>query len=64
MYVEVINNANTKRLFFATATKKYYRDPRLKIVDILGVSIEQAKKGTENKHKFAQLVQKRTSSPL
>ena len=46
------------------ATKKYYRDPWLKIADILRVSIEQAKKGTQNKHKLAELVQKRTSSPL
>ena len=34
------NNAITKRLLFAMAMKKYYRDPWLKIVDIFGVSTE------------------------
>ena len=58
------NNATTKKLLYAKATKKCFRDPWLKIADILGVSIEQAKKGTQNKYKFGELVQKRTSSPV
>ena len=63
MYVGV-RKMPSQRLLFATATKKYCRDPWLKVVDILGVSIEQAKKGMQNKHKFAELIQKRTSLPL
>ena len=58
------NNDITKRLFFATAMKKYYWDLWLNIPDMSSVSIEQAKKGTQNKHNFAKLVQERTSSPL
>ena len=41
--------------------KKYYRGPWLKIADVLSVSIEHTKKGIQNKHKFTELVQKRTS---
>ena len=44
--------------------RKYFREPLLKNADILGLSIEQANKGTQNKHKFAELVLKWTSSPL
>ena len=51
-------------ILFAKATKKYFRDQWLKIAGMLGVSVEQAKKEAQNKHKFAELVQKRTSSPL
>ena len=58
------NSALTKRLLFATATKKYYRDPWLKISNILGVSIEQAKKLTQSKNEFIKLVWKRTNLPL
>ena len=58
------NSSITKKLLFAKASKKYFRDPWLKIAGILGVSVEQAKKETQNKHKFAELVQNRTSSPL
>ena len=58
------NGSITKKILFAKASKKYFRDPWLQIAGILGVSVEQAKKETQNKHKFAELVQKRTSSPL
>ena len=58
------NSSTTKKLLFAKASKKCFRDPLLKIAGILGVSVEQAKKETQNKHKFAELVQNRTSSPL
>ncbi len=58
------NSSITKKLLFAMATKKHFQEPWLKIAGILGVSVEHAKKKTQNKQKFTELVQKRTSSPL
>ena len=37
------NTAITKVMMFAKATKVYYRDPWIKVANLLGVTIEQAK---------------------
>jgi len=51
------NTAITKKLLFAKPSKKYYRDPWLKIADLLGVSVDQAKRMTQSRSEFAELVQ-------
>ena len=48
------HNSITKQLLFAKATKKYFRDPLLKIALILRLPNEQVKRETQNKHKFAE----------
>ena len=53
------NNEMTKIMLFAEATKKYYRDPWIKIANILGVSVEQAKRTTQSKTDFTGLIWKR-----
>ena len=55
------NGSITKKLLFAKALKKYFREPWRQIAAILGVSVEKVKKETENKHKFTEMVQKWTS---
>ena len=50
MYVDKRTVPSQKKLLFAKAAKKYFRDPWLQIAGILGVSVEQAKKETQNKH--------------
>ena len=58
------NTAITKKIMFARSTKAYYRDPWIKISAMLGVTMEQAKRVTQSRNKFAELVQKCTiSSP-
>jgi len=55
------NTAITKKLLFAKPSKKYYRDPWLKIADLLGVSVDQAKRMTQSRSEFAELVRQRFS---
>jgi retron-type reverse transcriptase len=57
------NTALTKKLLFAKPTKRYYRDPWIKMSEILQVSIDQAKKLTQSKNEFAKLVHRQTNLP-
>ena len=45
---------------FVRSTKAYYRDPWIKISGMLGVTMEQVKRVTQSRNKFAELVQKCT----
>ena len=56
------NTALTKKMMFAKATRGYYRDPWIKISSLLGVSAEQAKRTTQSRKEFAELVQRCTTS--
>ena len=55
------NNAITKKIMFAKATRDYYRDPWIKISKLLGVDIDQAKRTTQSRKEFAELVRHRIS---
>ena len=57
------NTDLTKVLMFAKATKRYYRDPWLKLSEILQVPIDQIKKLTQSKKEFAKLVQRQINLP-
>ena len=56
------NTKLTKILLFSKPTKQYYRDPWHKISNLLGVTIEQAKRTTQSRKKFAELVRKCNNS--
>ena len=56
------NNAYTKKMVFAKATRRNYRDPWIKISNLLGVTIEQDKRVTQSRKKFAELIRKRINS--
>ena len=56
------NTSITKKLLFAKPAKKFYRDPWLKIAELLGVSTDQAKRLTQSRGEFAELVRQRFSS--
>ena len=50
------NTAITMKMLFTKPSKKYCRDPWIKITDLLGVSIDQAKKLKLSKTEFDKLV--------
>lgn len=52
-----------KIMLFAEPTQPYYRDPWVKIAQMLGTSIDQAKRTTQDRAKFAGMVSRRTSPP-
>ena len=51
-------------MLFAKATKRFYRDPWLKAADLLGVSADQAKRLTQSRREFAELVRQRFNLTL
>ena len=51
------NTALIKRLFFAKSQKPYYRNPWIKISQLLNVSEEQAKRDTQSSVKFSKLLE-------
>ena len=53
------NTAITKKMLFAKPTKRFYRDPWLKAADLLGVSADQAKRLTQSRREFSELVRQR-----
>ena len=53
------NTAITKKMLFTKPTKRFYRDPWLKAADLLGVSADQAKRLTQSRREFAELVRQR-----
>ena len=55
------STAITKKLLFAKPSKSFYRNPWLKIADLLGVSVEQVKQLTQSRSEFAELVWQRFS---
>ena len=55
------NNEITKIMLFAKAKRAYYRDPWIKIARILGVDQNQAKRATQSRKEFAELVRKSTN---
>ena len=54
------NNAITKKMMFARATRDYYRDQWIEISKLL-VGIDQAKRTTQSRTEFAELVRHRIS---
>ena len=55
------NNAIPKRLMFATAQKPHYRDPWIKIAELLDMSIDQAKRVTQSRKDYHGLLRQRFS---
>jgi|GEM_PF-6720078 len=55
------NNTIAKKIFFSTPTRAYYRNPWLKISNLLGVSEDQAKRLTQSKDEFAGLIWKQVT---
>ena len=53
------NTAIAKKLLFACPFRQYYRNPWLKIADLLGVDENQAKRATQNRKEFHGLVSSR-----
>ena len=56
------NKSIVKKIFFSHPTRDYFRNPWIKISDLLGVSEDQAKRMTQSKHEFAELIRKQVSS--
>ena len=56
------NSSITKTMLFAQPGRRYYRDPWIKISNLLGVSIDQAKKLTQTRSEFAALIRHRTNA--
>ena len=56
------NTAIVKKLMFAKPTRRYYRNPWLKIAELLGVDEEQAKRVTQNRKEFDGLISQRFNS--
>ena len=50
------NTSITNIMLFAKPTKKYYRHPWLKVAELLGVTVAQAKRLTQSRDEFAELV--------
>ena len=57
------NYTLTKMMLFARPKRAYYRDPWLKYAGILNLTVDQSKKLTQNKLKFAERVAASTRSP-
>ena len=57
------NSRLTKKTFFAKPTKAYFRDPWLKISRMLGTTSDEAKRTTQLRERFAELVRKNTNQP-
>ena len=56
------NTALTKKILFTKSCKRFYRDPWLKISELLGVSVDQTKQLTQSRSDFFELVHQRLSS--
>lgn len=56
------NIAITKKGLFAKPMRKYYKDPWLKIAQLLGASINQEKRLTQSKAEFTELTQRFSSA--
>ena len=56
------NTLITKIMLFAKPTRRYYRNPWLKIAELLGITADQAKRLTQSRGEFAELVWQRFSS--
>ena len=57
------NSCLTKKILFAKAQRRNHRNPWLKYSSLLHVSVDQAKKATQSRRDFAELVQRCTNSP-
>ena len=58
------NTSLTKIMLFAKPQRKHHRNPWIKIAELLGVSIDQAKRSTQSRKEFAELVRRRFNSTL
>ena len=58
------NTTLTKKMLFAESRRPYKRDPWISIAELLNVSIEQAKRSTQDKSGFAALVDRVVASAL
>ena len=57
------NTRLTKKMMFSEPTKAFFRDPWLKISKLLGTTTDEAKRLTQSREKFAELVRKSTNPP-
>ena len=55
------NTSTAKKLLFAKPSRRYYRNPWIKIAELLGVDEDQAKRVTQNRKEFNGLIAKRFS---
>ena len=53
------NTAIPKKMFFATPQRSYYRDPWIKISELMGMSSDQAKRITQSRKEFDGLMRQR-----
>ena len=58
------NSNLTKIMLFAQPSRRYFRDPWIRISRLLGVSSDQSKMLTQTRTEFAALIRERTKSPL
>ena len=56
------NSSLTKIMMFARPQRRFYRNPWIKISELLGVSTDQAKRMTQSRKEFAELVRRRFNS--
>ena len=56
------NTSLTKIMLFAKPQRKFHRNPWIKIAELLGVSIDQAKRLTQSRKEFAEVIRRRFNS--
>ena len=56
------NQSLTKIMLFSQPGRRHLRDPWIHISNLLGVSIDQAKKTTQTRSEFAALIRQRTNA--
>ena len=56
------NDSIPKKLLFAKPQKSHYRDPWIKMSDILGISPDQIKKSTQSRNGYFELLRQRFNS--
>ena len=58
------NSAITKKVLFAKPSRRYYRDPWIKIGQLMGTSVDQAKRLTQSKNEFSRVIHQRFTLAL
>ena len=58
------NTSLVKKMMFSTPERRYYRNPWLKISELLGVTVEQAKRVYKSRDEFNGLITKRLTPSL
>ena len=56
------NNAIPKKLLFATPQRSHYRDPWIKLSELMEMSPEQLKRETQSRNRYSELLRQRFNS--